>query len=859
MKSKRITFTGSYDNKPIRESIPGECIRMVNLRKHNNALQPPAYQMPVGNMADPSRRILYLHNCNGVQHLISYKGKEIYHEATINNGTTSTVNELITTLSSIVADVNSIGNTLIITSATEVQYAFQADGHYKKLGAQPPMPIIRFEAHTADNIVYKTDEIVHSGLLSSLSEAHYTAITNNVLGIVNKITHEIHQEHYFVMPLMVRYALRMYDGSHIMPSAPVIIYSNNYQYNIENDFNLIMEYLNANNETTQKPMDIGFFKVAIAYTIDAIDLSDWEDIITGIDIFVSREIPVIEERTIDYGTYLKIREDEGTYAHYCYSFQYPFYSRKEIERSALEESLFYPLHEIDLRNVVAGECVTIDNKCKYEEIMHREPLIIDTSNLCPIGAKKSYIYNNRLHLADITQHYYEGYPIQLYSTSADAEAADAVAYIRTDIRLPNGGVKQAIALSKIPHFNYRLSALLSYPDSNARTMKVVIRHNGYEYSQSFGLQAVPNENRAAYINEQILDFDVSTWDKTAITQENVNKFPYESSAFSVEQHNRMIVSELNNPFFFPSELSYYISNGTITGIASATTAISQGQYGLFPLYVFTNEGIWCMHVGSGNICYERTTPISNIQVRPSSPIIAIEQAIVFLADSELYIISGSQCKVLLPLTELAANEFNSHIGTILTNASPACTDNILLQDYISGAASAVYRQDLKEIIFCNESFTYSLVLHLPTGHLYRWERNFLTIAGNSLIMLAQYRNGFIFNIYNKSDAISSVCLISQPITNTNDTFVRLRQVVWRMQGASAAITLLITASHEPDYNNIVIHKALFNGCIDGHLTTNILSAPYKYYRLILIGDVSPDFTLDGVDIAYDVIENNRLR
>ena len=55
--------------------------------------------------------------------------------------------------------------------------------------------------------------------------------------------------------------------------------------------------------------------------------------------------------------------------------------------------------------------------------------------------------------------------------------------------------------------------------------------------------------------------------------------------------NKLRVSQINNRFVFPQEFTYILSGGEITDLAAATAALSQGQYGEFPLYVFTTEGI----------------------------------------------------------------------------------------------------------------------------------------------------------------------------------------------------------------------------------------------------------------------------
>ena len=38
-------------------------------------------------------------------------------------------------------------------------------------------------------------------------------------------------------------------------------------------------------------------------------------------------------------------------------------------------------------------------------------------------------------------------------------------------------------------------------------------------------------------------------------------------------------------------------------MATATTALSTGQFGQFPLYVFTGEGVFALSVGTGDIAY----------------------------------------------------------------------------------------------------------------------------------------------------------------------------------------------------------------------------------------------------------------
>lgn len=89
------------------------------------------------------------------------------------------------------------------------------------------------------------------------------------------------------------------------------------------------------------------------------------------------------------------------------------------------------------------------------------------------------------------------------------------------------------------------------------------------------------------------------------------------------QPNILRVSELENPFVFPSEQTYTISNGEITGIATITAALSEGQFGEFPLYVFTEEGIWALQNGNGIVCYGAQHQLNREPILPENPIVPL--------------------------------------------------------------------------------------------------------------------------------------------------------------------------------------------------------------------------------------------
>ena len=431
--------------------------------------------------------------------------------------------------------------------------------------------------------------------------------------------------------------------------------------------------------------------------------------------------------------------------------------------------------------------------------------------------------------------------------------------MRTKVTQPNGGIEETTALLTVSNFNMQLSPLISYPDANAFSMEIGIRHNGYDYKKRIALTAVDNEDRASYIGADALYINVNDWLKEKVTSENTNNFPTATTSFVSTQRNRMIVSDSSNPFYFPNELSYYISNGTINGLATAKATLSQGQFGEFPLYVFTSEGIWSMQVGSGDICYTRCTPLNNEHTGEHCFILPTEHAVIYLSGNKISLISGSQCKVLLSLTEIPASNFNDSLARLLPSLSTAGKDITPIINYVKENTTATYNHKKNELILCNSNYPYCWVLHLASGHLYRWEQAIQSIVSSGDTLLAQSSNKMIYNLNDEIESFCKIQLVTKPLQFTPDTYTRLRQVIWRMQASHCTLSITILAAHEPDGTYKVIHRSRYKGCCKGHLPLRIFSAPYKFYRLALSGTVSHDTTIDCVDLAYDVVENNKLR
>ena len=104
--------------------------------------------------------------------------------------------------------------------------------------------------------------------------------------------------------------------------------------------------------------------------------------------------------------------------------------------------------------------------------------------------------------------------------------------------------------------------------------------------------------------------------------------------------NKLFISKIDDPFTFPLEHRYTFQS-KVLGVAVASTALSQGQFGQYPLYVFTEDGIWAMETAADG-SFVTSKPLSREVCVNSDSITPIDNAVVFVTDKAVMLIQGSE-------------------------------------------------------------------------------------------------------------------------------------------------------------------------------------------------------------------------
>jgi hypothetical protein len=253
------------------------------------------------------------------------------------------------------------------------------------------------------------------------------------------------------------------------------------------------------------------------------------------------------------------------------------------------------------------------------------------------------VYNSRLVLSNISKQIFGGYPVNSHTMNLHHEN-DYITPIAFEISYAENGRQET--LTKVYEYGedeYGAPFFWFYhPSSNAKGITVYARKvasNGtvYYYKATLPLKRHTLLEGAYWFNnykepawESIQSTDVPTSDSSAV----VFSYP-----------NRVIQSELYNPFVFPAILQSEVGSGEIVGMASTTDALSQGQLGQFPMYLFTSEGVWAMEISKDGTFGSPQNISRDVCINPQS-ILQLDKAVTFCTDKGMMLLTGNSIKLI---------------------------------------------------------------------------------------------------------------------------------------------------------------------------------------------------------------------
>jgi hypothetical protein len=163
------------------------------------------------------------------------------------------------------------------------------------------------------------------------------------------------------------------------------------------------------------------------------------------------------------------------------------------------------------------------------------------------------------------------------------------------------------------------------------------------------------------------------------------------------------------------------------------------------------------------------------------------------------------------------------------------------------------------LICCRPDLKYSLIIHIPSLYMYRISRQYSSLFYDASHLLAQDAEGKVYDLQKESAEITPIALVSRPITLQSEEYQKWREVFWRLSMSEGKLLLSLWGGNDAEGNFSKICEISSASKVAGQLPMRFTGPAYKYFRLILCGNVSSDFHLSSVDIYSENIISNRLR
>ena len=604
--------------------------------------------------------------------------------------------------------------------------------------------------------------------------------------------------------------------------------------------------------------------------------------------------------------------------HLCYHIKentngaFPVMTNSDMSKE-LANMQFYLSKSIDIADL--GDDKTIH---KLNRLAGGERVLEYNSSSISVSPSISFTYNSSLNVANIeykhsnnkskrvqsvyigTPDSYDkkvyGYYGQIPDTSIDGTVNDLDGFRAIncciEVEVVEDNVTDVIRLVN-RKISYPIPPVFSFPNRNARKATIYINRSvdnvnmaGDKKYLKRTIELTPSSvgNFAFYIEKDMryIQAYTLTGDTKIPTSEliyNLNEgwvglMSYDFSnvaslgdSFTLSRNGKNIVkrSNTNNPFVFDDINTVSVGSGEIKGLSTSAKALSQGQFGQFPLYAFCSDGIWALEVSSDG-SYSARQPISRDACNNSDSITQIDGAVVFTTGQGLKMVQGSD--VVLLSSNMEGHNIDESVyfkpkadGTKFfagVNKDYSTFDNLVVQE------TRDFREILKD---CRIAYDYpnALLRIFPkkdyNGRYYVYSfdtREFAKVVETDKTEISSVVAGYPTTLVQRGKKILTFknvvddeardgLLLTRPI-DMGEPFAMKKLHDMRT---------LYTKHSDSTFVKVVIFVS--NDGVHWAVLPSLRRGSFKYYRLGMITRMTDADRLSGTVMRYTVERNNKLR
>jgi hypothetical protein len=703
-----------------------------------------------------------------------------------------------------------------------------------------------------------------------------------------KILNEESEEGRIHGAVSIRAAYKLIDGSYVMATPPIMC------HNTMNSWFIKQELLR--DDGLDYPHDsLGFkttkYKLKISPS-DYVNMVDSSKLISSIVFFFSKPL-------IKYDFEEMVKNEENEYINDYLGSTVPVITNfEEFDNSLIAESddyeylkcptNWYKVHEIDFEEIMelsAPKTYDIDLEGFYQDYATRENMEVDQNTHHNLKAEKLFTYNSRLWIAgiqrEITSPSIEFQNIGSTDASVDVclkykiettSGAITTSKLFTGIKVDTGEFLGATTLNLYPSH-------LSYPDARAVSVTIFVKLN-YWYK----IETIPLKNSESH-NYSYADRHLYSYTDLLMTEPTDVSFMRISCVLSniVESNevlddnptdilpgNTVMLSELNNPLIFPALHTYNVGEGVIKYFGVSSFPVSEGQFGQYPVFIFTSTGIYAANIGRGEVIVTSVIPIST-DIATSCPITG-HNVLFYTSQDGIMIIQGNKpAKISSPIEGNISPVPGSDIGgrfSRYSSETQVCTLGGILTNLSD------FRGLYDDVVLAYDYLNKRLIASLPMqGYSYC-----LDIEENVWFRLSDYHFKYISDfpkLYGlRSDILTDISVRNyntttqchfhtSPFNITTNHRKKIKEsllqcLLYEDGGMFAAVALF--ASND----GVHFTRVTGNDRKSGHINDiqlTYMAASYKYFVLAFWGnlDISKTNVIEAFNMQVEERYSHRLR
>lgn len=905
---KELKYNGYSAVPSDYEANDGDLALSLNLIPEDGALKP--IKIPDTPILSVEQYIpVYIHQ-------VSYKKNYIFADSFedgftlffIIHGLETSLDDmqLIGHFSGELKSITSIGNTLIVASASGLCYCLWHDGGYIQLGSKPPFVSIEFGMRQEGEIKRVQDckfpEVCCNSYNTERASnedtrAQFESVTQMVYGLLLPTLTEISNSGWFYQPFFIRYAYRLFDGTHSWHSAPVLMLPN------------VLPPLIKYSETAGPDSDHNI-PVRLSLAVDSYSLyykisrsehdslQKWSDIISGIDFFISAPIYTFDQSknlsrrlavnlwTICNSLESSVFEDSDSRAdgmrpgqgqtgggasgnirpggtsrtstfvgHYfvgdgvCADHALSpsitdsqLYIRLPLNTRFFESIRdahdFYKIATLPIEKITDSESKTTLPLLMKDltNLQVRPTLTDDYRSHCNLIPQHLYVYNTRLHMANISIEPAKPFPIRSAVESfTDSSTGSNDIVMRVWTRIDGVRCKIEGILEHVDQFSF--PRYIFYPDASAYKLEVELPSLQKRYT----VNLTPHDflNGAYYLGDI---FAVDTTPDNASSE-------LDALPSSIAQTAKIYVSEAGNPYCFSPLGIYTVGSGTMLGLSTGAKALSQGQFGQFPLYAFTTEGVWAMELTSTGTYSARQPITRDVCINPDA-ITQLDSSVLFPTDRGIMLISGSQTQsisdainsehpfdlIKLPgISKLhAMMDHDSSDGCLpLLSFSEFLRKCRMIYDYVHQRVIVYAPKVSYAYVFSLKSQEWGMVYSNIESHLNSYPEAIAVDADGNLINLSRHEESDVKCLY----VTRPLKLDAPNVHKTIDT------VIQRGYFRKGSVATVLYGSRDMENWHLIWSST-------DHYLRGFRGSPYKYFRIAGIATLAPDENIYGASVQF---------